>query len=269
MKKLVMALSCLILCGTADGQVLGKALSLQQTGICPVLGCGQLKEVQISPRVKYVEGRKVNPDLSREPGGGVAAFYVDGKLAALGWQDVRNHDSLNIGPSAVNQLSKIGAGVGAPRELLAYVAGWSGPWMSLDGKTFAVRNAIFKSANAADRRGILLIDRNHYQIVSSAINRDDRKTGLWLVQDFFKKYGIKANKIGPYEYRIQYSEAVIENAQRYFVNDKKLEDRACCGHRGKNFIFQGLSATNIDFFSDHENEQSSPKIISIIISNRQ
>lgn len=232
------------------------------------MGCGQLKEVQISPRVKYVEGRKVTPEFSQGPGGGVAAFYVDGKLAALGWQEIWNYDSPNIGASALNQISKIGVGVGAPRELLALARGDYGLDTGLGGKTFNVKNAVFRSANAGDRRGILLIDRSYYQIVSNAIGRDDRKTAQWLLQDFLKKYGLKAFKIGTYEYRIPYSEGILEKAEQYFVGSKKLENHACCGHPGSLFTFQGLSSTNIDFLPDYrEDYRNKPKSVTIIIKN--
>ncbi len=248
MKKGMLALSLLVLSGAAEGQVLGKAISLQQTGICPVLGCDQLKEVQVSSSVKYIEGRNKNYDDNKTAGGGVAAFYVNGKLAALGWQEVGNYDTPNIGATTLNQLSKISIGVAAPKQVLAYVRPNYG--LQFEGKTLAAQNAFIRPLMYG-RRGILFIHKDYLQVINKAIGRDDTKTAQWLLQNFFKKYGLKAIKTGEYKYRIFGSRSVLDKSEQYFEQSKKLENTACCGHPGKSYAFPGLSGTFVDFMPDY------------------
>ena len=189
MKKLLVTASLIAMLGSAQAQVLGRAVSLNQTGICPVLGCQQLKEVQISPHVKYVEGRKLTGDSGGGLGGGVAAFYVDGKLAALGWQEVFNYDSLNIGLPQLNQLTRIGVGANVPSRLRAHIGDAYGLDMNLGRQTFPVGNAVFQLIQGGDRRGVLLIDQRYLSTVRSVMGRDDRRVGQALVKDFLQKYG--------------------------------------------------------------------------------
>lgn len=263
MNKLLVVAGLLALTGHAQGQVLGRAIALQQTGICRVLGCAQLKEVQVSPRIKYVEGRKVNVDQGREAGGGVAAFYVDGKLAALGWQDVAHYDSLNISAGQLDRLTEIAVGTSAPAALKTQAKEW-GLDLELGSKTFPVKNAVFKTIQRSDRRGILLIDQRYFGLVSSAVGRDDRKVGAALLKDFFRKNGIKADQLSPYRYRVPYTAQLYSKAQQYFVGIKKMENHACCGHPGQQFTFQGLSATQIDVSPD---DRDNPRSVIFTIEN--
>lgn len=261
MQKPLAFLGLLTLLGSAQGQVLGRAIPLAQTGICPVLGCTQMKEVQVSPRIKYVEGQKANPDLVTEAGGGVAAFYVDGKLAALGWQIVFNYDSPNIKLAQVNQLTRIAAGANAPSGLRQY-DGLGGLDLEWADRTFKVNNAVLRVATAGDRRGLMLIDQQHYSLISSVIGREDRKVGQALLKDFFAKNGLRAVQLSPYQYRVPFSKQLYSKAQQYFMGMKKMENHACCGHPGLNFTFQGLSATAIDFEPD---DRDLPRVIEINI----
>lgn len=265
MQKPLAFLGLLTLLGSAQGQVLGRAIPLAQTGICPVLGCTQMKEVQVSPRIKYVEGQKANPDLVTEAGGGVAAFYVDGKLAALGWQIVSNYDSPDISLAQLDQLARIGVGASAPGTLKAQATTSFGTDLAFGNKTFPVKNAVFRSIETGDRRGILLIDQRYVREITSAIGRDDRKVGQALVQDFFRKNGLRAVQVSQYEYRIPYTAQLYKQAERYFMGVKKMENHACCGHPGRHFTFQGLSATAIDFEPD---DRDNPRYVEVNIQNR-